>query len=95
MSTVYGPQEAAWDDVQAAHAASWAAVEKSGLGSAESIQAFDLCAATHRSQIRHEARQAGEHEAREVPMAHHRENLPRPPLSAASSGAGIMGAIAQ
>ena len=58
MSTIYGPQEASWDDVQAAHAASWDAVEASGLGSPESIQAFDRCAATHRSQIRHEAREA-------------------------------------
>ncbi len=59
MSTVYGPREATWDDVQAAHAASWGAMEKSGLGSPESIQAFDLAAATHGSQIRHEAREAG------------------------------------
>jgi hypothetical protein len=66
VSTVYGPQEATWDDVQAAHAASWDAVEKSGLGSPESIQAFDLCAATHRNQIRHEARQAAGREAREA-----------------------------
>ena len=63
MSTVYGPQEATWDDVQAAHAASWGAVEKSGLGSPESIQAFDRCEATHHSQIRQEARQAAGHEA--------------------------------
>ena len=62
MSTVYGPQEATWEDVQAAHAANWDAVEKSGLGSPESIQAFDLGEATHRSQIRHEARQAAGHD---------------------------------
>jgi hypothetical protein len=62
MSITYGPQEATWDDVQAAHAANWDAVERSGLGSPESIHAFDLCEATHRSQIRHEARQAGGHD---------------------------------
>jgi hypothetical protein len=66
VSTFYGPQEATWDDVQAAYAASWAAVEKSGLGSPGSVQAFDLCMATHRNQIRHEARQAAGHEAREA-----------------------------
>ena len=63
MSTIYGPQEATWDDVQAAHASSWDAVEKSGLGSAASVQAFDRAAATHRSQIRHEAREAAATEA--------------------------------
>ena len=56
-------QEATWEDVQAAHTASWDAVEKSGLGSPESVQAFDLGAATHRNQIRHEARQATGREA--------------------------------
>ena len=66
MTAMYGPQEAAWDDVQAAHAASWGAVERFGLGSPESVQVFDLCAATHRSQIRHAARQAAGHEAREA-----------------------------
>ncbi len=59
MSTVYGPREATWDDVQAAHASSWGAVARFGLGSPESVQAFDLATATHDSQIRHEARQAG------------------------------------
>ena len=63
MNTVYGPQEATWGDVQAARAASWDAAEKSGLGSPESIQAFDRCAATHDSQIRHEAREAAATEA--------------------------------
>ena len=63
MSTGYGPQEATWDDVQAAHAASWDAAEKSGLGSPGSIQAFDLCEATHHSQIRRAARQAAGHDA--------------------------------
>jgi hypothetical protein len=62
MNITYGPQEATWDDVQAAHAASWDAVERSGLGSPESIQVFDLAAATHSNQIRHEARQAGGHD---------------------------------
>ena len=58
MSTFYGPQEATWEDVQAAHAASWDAVGKSGLGSPGSVEVFDLCMATHRNQIRHEAREA-------------------------------------
>ena len=62
MTAVYGPREATWDDVQAAHAASWDAAEKSGLGSPESIRAFDLAAATHNNQIRHEARQAAGHD---------------------------------
>jgi hypothetical protein len=62
VSTVYGPQEATWDDVQAAHAANWGAVERFGLGSSESVQAFDLAAATHSNQIRHEARQAAGHD---------------------------------
>ena len=34
----------------------------SGCGSPESIQAFDLGETTHRSQIRHEARQAAGHD---------------------------------
>ena len=66
MTAMHGPQEATWDDVQAAHAASWDAAEKSGLGSPESTQAFELAAATHHNQIRHEARQAAGHEARET-----------------------------
>ena len=62
MTAMYGPQEATWGDVQAAHAASWDAVEETGLGSPESIGAFDLCEATHNNQIRHEARQAAGHD---------------------------------
>jgi hypothetical protein len=62
VSTFCGPQEATWADVQAAHVASWGAMERFGLGSPESVQAYDLAAATHSSQIRHEARQAAGHD---------------------------------
>ena len=61
MTAMYGPQEATWDDVQAAHASSWGAVARFGLGSPGSVQAFDLAAATHDNQIRHDARQAAGH----------------------------------
>jgi len=63
VSTIYGPQEASWDDVQAAHTACWDAVEKSGFGSPESIEAFDLAAAAHHSLVRGGGRQAAGHEA--------------------------------
>lgn len=63
MTAMYGPQEATWDDVQAAHAAHWDAATTFGFGSPESIQACDLAEATHHSQIRGEARQADGHEA--------------------------------
>ena len=58
MSPVYGPREADWDDVQAAHDASRDAATTFGLGSPESVRAADLSVATLNNQIRHEARQA-------------------------------------
>ena len=74
MSTGYGPQEATGDDVQAAHAASWDAVETSGLGSPESIEAFRPAAATHDNHVRHEAEriEAGYHEAQDLWPEHAR-----------------------
>ena len=58
MSTPYGPREATWGDVHAAHLANWDAVEQFGLDSPQSLQAFDLAEATQDAYIRAEARQA-------------------------------------
>lgn len=58
MSSVYGPQPPSWDDVQAAHASCWDAVQQFGLGSPESVQAIDLAASTHHNHVRHEVQQA-------------------------------------